>query len=146
MATGKVAEFNPVKGYGLIQPDDGGSKVFFHADDFGGQRDLDVGTPVRFSSLSGRRGPKAYNVSVLLTSEREITSGCNSGRSRVANRCNRCRSSSRQVRALNYRGYMEEITDVLISEVPSITAAERAEVLKRLAKITAQHGWLERVR
>ena len=48
MATGTVKRFNPGKGFGFIQPDDGGRDVFIHvtAVQAAGLRGLDEGQKV----------------------------------------------------------------------------------------------------
>lgn len=65
VVTGKVAEFDLAGGYGLIAPDDGGPRVFVHADEFGGWHGVRIGTGVRFSTVQGRGLEKAYNVIIL---------------------------------------------------------------------------------
>jgi cold shock CspA family protein len=65
---GSITRIFPRDGYGLIQPDDGSPLVFVDVANFGGQwRDFKPGTLVRFSSLQGVRGTKAYNVMILAT-------------------------------------------------------------------------------
>ncbi|CAN7223399.1 cold-shock protein [Phenylobacterium sp. LjRoot164] len=50
MATGTVKWFNTTKGYGFIQPDDGGKDVFVHvsAVERAGLRGLDEGQKLEF--------------------------------------------------------------------------------------------------
>ena len=50
MATGTVKWFNTQKGYGFIQPDDGGKDVFVHATavERAGMRQLDEGQKVSY--------------------------------------------------------------------------------------------------
>lgn len=57
MASGTVKWFNPVKGYGFIVPEDGGSDVFVHisAVEKAGMRSLQEGQPVEFH-ISTERG------------------------------------------------------------------------------------------
>jgi CspA family cold shock protein len=64
-AEGTVKWFNAEKGFGFIEPDDGGPDVFVHfsaiADD-GGYRSLEEGQRVEFSASPGERGPQADSV------------------------------------------------------------------------------------
>ncbi|SDJ73895.1 cold-shock DNA-binding protein family [Bradyrhizobium sp. Rc2d] len=58
MAIGKVKWFNATKGYGFIQPDDGGSDVFVHisAVEKAGYTDLAEGARISYELMAGRSG------------------------------------------------------------------------------------------
>jgi CspA family cold shock protein len=60
MATGTVKFFNSEKGYGFIQPDDGGKDVFVHisAVERAGLRSLNEGQKVSFEIRQDRRSGK----------------------------------------------------------------------------------------
>jgi cold shock CspA family protein len=68
MPQGTVKWFNAEKGFGFIEPDDGGQDVFAHfsaiADD-GGYRSLDEGQRVEFTASPGDRGPQADSIQPL---------------------------------------------------------------------------------
>jgi CspA family cold shock protein len=57
MATGTVKWFNPQKGFGFIQPDDGGKDVFVHisAVEQAGMHDLREGQKLSFDIVADRR-------------------------------------------------------------------------------------------
>ncbi len=61
MATGTVKWFNATKGYGFIQPDDGGKDVFVHvsAVERSGMRDLVEGQKIAYEVVSDKRTGKA---------------------------------------------------------------------------------------
>ncbi len=61
---GKVKWFNNEKGYGFIEPSDGGADVFVHysAITGDGYRSLEEGQEVEFEIVQGVRGPQASNV------------------------------------------------------------------------------------
>ncbi len=61
MATGTVKWFNAQKGFGFIQPDDGGKDVFVHisAVERAGLRDLHEGQKVSYEMTEDRRTGKA---------------------------------------------------------------------------------------
>jgi CspA family cold shock protein len=67
MATGTVKWFSNDKGYGFVQPDDGGKDLFVHFSAIQGQgfKSLDEGDKVEFEVGQGQKGPQAQNVSVV---------------------------------------------------------------------------------
>jgi cold shock protein len=67
MPEGTVKWFNADKGYGFIQPDDGGEDLFVHfsAIQTDGYKSLDEGQKVGFEVTQGQKGPQASDVRPL---------------------------------------------------------------------------------
>jgi CspA family cold shock protein len=61
MATGTVKWFNAQKGFGFIQPDEGGADVFVHisAVERAGLRDLREGQKLSYEVVADRRSGKS---------------------------------------------------------------------------------------
>ncbi len=64
MTTGTVKFFNTTKGFGFIEPEDGGKDVFVHisAVERSGMSSLSEGQKVSFEVEQDDRGPKAVNL------------------------------------------------------------------------------------
>jgi CspA family cold shock protein len=67
LSTGTVKWFNEKKGFGFIQPDNGGDDLFVHHGDIDsdGFRTLQEGQKVSFEQSTGPKGPKALSVRPL---------------------------------------------------------------------------------
>ncbi|MEN8196506.1 MAG: cold-shock protein [Pseudomonadota bacterium] len=68
MATGTVKWFNPAKGFGFIQPDDGSNDAFVHisAVERAGLGTLDEGQKVSYELQPGQNGKSsAENLSIV---------------------------------------------------------------------------------
>ncbi|MCF8466100.1 cold-shock protein [Sneathiella sp.] len=68
MATGTVKWFNPTKGFGFIEPDDGSNDAFVHisAVERAGLNTLNEGQKVSFELEAGKNGKSsAENLSVI---------------------------------------------------------------------------------
>ena len=66
---GTVKWFNSEKGFGFIQPDNGGKDIFVHfrqVNNSGfGRVELNEGQKVSYTVGEGQKGPQAENVTVL---------------------------------------------------------------------------------
>jgi len=64
MATGTVKWFNDAKGFGFIEPDQGGGDVFAHfsAIQMDGFRTLKQGSKVQYDLVAGPKGMLAQNI------------------------------------------------------------------------------------
>ena len=68
MPTGTVKWFNPTKGYGFIEPEDGGKDAFVHisAVERAGLRSLNEGQKVSYELQTGQNGKSsAENLSIV---------------------------------------------------------------------------------
>jgi CspA family cold shock protein len=67
MANGTVKWFNPTKGFGFIQPEDGGNDVFVHvsAVEKAGLRSLNEGQKVSFQVANERGKSSAVDLKTL---------------------------------------------------------------------------------
>ncbi len=68
MPTGKVKWFNATKGFGFIEPDQGGSDAFVHitAVEKAGLKGLREGQAVEYELVAGRNGKEAADNLVAL--------------------------------------------------------------------------------
>ena len=71
MPTGTVKWFNDAKGFGFIEPEDGGEDIFAHfsAIQMEGFRTLKQGGRVRFEIVQGPKGQLAQNIAPLETTD-----------------------------------------------------------------------------
>jgi CspA family cold shock protein len=66
MATGIVKWFNPTKGYGFVQPDQGGADVFVHitALEAAGLRSLNEGQKISYELATNKGKTSAANLKI----------------------------------------------------------------------------------
>jgi cold shock protein len=66
LATGRILQFDPARGYGFVAADDGGEDVFLHASVFDDDPYVLVpGKKVTFQVMAGDRGRKAFAVQLV---------------------------------------------------------------------------------
>lgn len=131
--TGTVVRFSGASGYGFITPDDGSEDIFLHASLLDGpyRENVPRGTRVSFEAVESERGLKAVGVKVI---------GAAPSRSPSAAAIS---DDDQLCDVISTAEFSQQVTDVLINTVPTITAGQIVEVRTRLLDHARRHGWIE---
>jgi cold shock CspA family protein len=118
MVAGRVVRFDSVRGYGFIAPDSGENDVFLHVNDMHvAEEYVRPGVKVEFEIEDGDRGPKASAVRLAPGTEGKP--------------------------AVSAQEFLREVTEVLLTSVPSLTGEQILQARAGLARFAKGHSWTE---
>ena len=152
MATGRVVRFDELRGYGFIAPDDGGEDVFVHANTLDGEDQkalLTPGAPVEFEMLNSGRGPKALSVKVFNGSAARQPGATPAAGKVTPSTSDHPHTHSANADddglcdVLSQRTFMAETTEMLLTSMPDLTAAQVVQIRRKVTELARSHGWLE---
>lgn len=134
VVTGKVIRFDEVRGYGFVAPDVGAEDVFLHVNDLTfDKRLLTQGTRVRFVVEESDRGLKASQVRMI----DEVDSGPEPVTRAAA------ADDEALCDVLSTAELTAELTEALVTSVPTITAEQILRVRDCVTRLARTHGWVE---
>ena len=146
MGVGRILRFDEARGYGFIAPSNGGEDVFFHANDFGEQRQfIRPEMRVEFEAEAGDRGLKVASVRLLDGPGRlraDIHQAFDNFDA-AAPRSGDPADDDGLCDVLAPRQFAAEITELLVSQVPSLTGAQILQIRQHLTDHARSHGWVE---
>lgn len=135
LATGRVLQFDPDRGYGFIAADDGGEDVFLHSSVFDGDpKELAPGVRVEFEVMAGDRGRKAFAVHHAGGEQRRpapVVPAAQPG------------DDEPMCEVLSESEFNQEVTDVLLEAVPTLTGAQILQTRKTLLDFAKKRGWVD---
>ncbi|MFJ9032827.1 cold shock domain-containing protein [Streptomyces sp. NPDC102274] len=130
LKTGKIQRFDETRGYGFINPDEGGEDVFMHANDLLDEKYLyQAGRDVEFFVEMGDKGPKASEIRLIHQP---------SGR-RPEHLGTDGAAAEDQPGVAAFRS---ELTDVLLDADGSLTADQIKRIRARIVELARTHGWI----
>jgi CspA family cold shock protein len=167
MLTGRLVRFDDLRGYGFIAPDKGGEDVFVHANDFGADRALvQPGIPVEFEASEGDRGLKVLTVRIVNRAMEHAEphpariaravngavplngaangAATNGATGTATNGAVHEQSDDDALcDVLTPSAMRQELTEVLLSAEPTLTAAQIVQLRSSLVEYGQRHGWVE---
>lgn len=139
MATGKILQFDPIRGYGFVAADDGGEDVFLHASVFDGDPgELVPGTSLEFQVMAGDRGRKAFGA--RFTNGLEPASLPSPVRSAGAVST---LEEEQMCDVLSQAEFGTDITELLLRTIPALTGAQILEVRQGMFEFAKTRGWID---
>ncbi|WP_405620836.1 cold shock domain-containing protein [Streptomyces sp. NBC_01511] len=164
MATGRVVRFDGMRGYGFIAPDSSGEDIFLHVNDLLiPEEQLHSGLAVEFEVQEGDRGLKASNIKLAQGAEAPAAS--TAGRGAAPARATSAAPATTGPSSPNGKGkaaaaraadgdypmcdvltgeeYARDITELLLTAAPSLTADQILRLRHELVKFSESHGWIE---
>ncbi|MFE0101956.1 cold-shock protein [Streptomyces sp. NPDC059009] len=134
---GKIIRFDTVRGFGFVAAETGGEDVFVHANDLEVDKSLlTPGAIVEFRVEEGDRGLKASEVRLVSDPGIPVRSG--GGHSARVDYDDNVLCDS-----LSAKEYRDEVTEVLLAAVPTMTSAQILQARDRLLRHAENHGWIE---
>lgn len=168
MLTGKVVQFDDVRGYGFIAPEKGGDDVFFHVNVLGDDRYVcGPGLPVEFESADSDRGPKAISVRIVdkrvektgstpwsvsaVTASPATASPVPRPASPVDSPAPTLTVATKRAEdtedelcdVLTASAFSHDLTDQMLDGIPTLTAAQIAALRKTFLAFAKEHNWIE---
>lgn len=144
MATGKIVQFNDVRGFGFIAPDNGTEDIFVHANDLLDDKYLyRPGLRVSFEVEDGDRGLKASDVrligqgaappAVARPTASPFSTASKAGADDEGDLCD----------LLSTGEFQHELTEALLRTVRSLTAEQILRVRECVTELARAHSWID---
>jgi CspA family cold shock protein len=138
MATGKVLQFDPARGYGFVAADDGGEDVFVHASVFDGDSsELIPGIPLEFEIIAGERGRKAYSVRFAEEQSAPVP------RPILPQQAFSASEDEQMCDVLSQAEFAAELTELLLTTMPTLTGQQILEVRQGMLESARKRGWVD---
>jgi cold shock protein len=140
LITGRVLQFDHVRGYGFVAPDDDGEDVFLHASVFDGDPgELVPGAPLEFQVMAGDRGRKAFAVRCAEKKPGPIPPPVLSAQGFAVVAA----EDEQLCDVLSHGEFATELTELLLRTIPALTGAQILEIRQGFLGFAKKHGWLD---
>jgi CspA family cold shock protein len=162
MATGRVLQFDEMRGFGFIAADDGSEDVFLHASVYDGElRELRPGVRLEFEVMAGERGKKAFGAHLLQERPAEETSRAGQetpvpaipsppaprpeSNPPTLTEADEDEEDEEEMvyDVLSRVEFGHEVTEILLESAPSLNAGQLVQVRRGLVDFAEKHGWID---